>query len=175
VSNDGDPQDPLASREQGLDPNTSRLSPAQQALPMPGALTSVAATSTRYTGPIPSPDMLADYERVQPGLGKSLVEAFLAEGEHRRESERRTQRHVTALSESQMRNATLGVWLGFGVVVILAGVSVYAITLGYPWAASCILGADVAGLVAVFVHGRSAQRDEELARISNESEDPEGD
>jgi uncharacterized membrane protein len=117
----------------------------------------VAAQASSYTGPIPPPEMLAAYERVTPGLGTKLVEAFLSEGDHRRELERRSQQLDEQITIDEAQATRLGMCLAFGVVVIFAGVAVFAFSLGHPWAGASILGATLLGLVRVFVVGRKAQ------------------
>lgn len=44
-----------------------------------------------WDGPIPPPGILREINEVVPGAAKQIVDQFIAEGEHRREMEKRKQ------------------------------------------------------------------------------------
>jgi uncharacterized membrane protein len=56
---------------------------------------------TRFSGPLPPPGLLDEYELVLPGLAGRIVAMAEAEGEHRR----RLQRRVVRLSEAGLASA----------------------------------------------------------------------
>lgn len=113
-------------------------------------------TSIQYREPRPHPQLLAEYERVTPGVGEKIIEAFIAEADHRRKGERFERRLSETLTHSQIANARLGLWLAFAAVVIFASVALVAILRGHPWAGVTILGVDLLGLVTVFIGAESS-------------------
>jgi uncharacterized membrane protein len=135
--------------------------PEQLPLKMPGAIS--ARRSEHYVGPIPSPQMLADYDRVIPGLAEQLVQSFLWEGEHRRECERLDQEQTREYLKADLQLQRRGMSLAFACVLVFAGVACLEIVVGNPWAGAAILGADLATLATVFVYARRAQTRERLA------------
>jgi uncharacterized membrane protein len=100
-----------------------------------------------FQGPIPPPDALAGYERIQTGLADRIVR--MAEEEQR-------QRHQleSEITKRSFDEARRGQNLGFaiGTVAIIAGA--LTATAGASIPGSIIGGGGVIGLVAVFVLGR---------------------
>jgi uncharacterized membrane protein len=106
-----------------------------------------------YSGPLPHPDMLKQYEEAVPGLAQVIVHQFSEQGTHRRWLEKTNMIHATGRS-----------WAGLacGLVVALAGLWA-AVQLG-GWAGAVLGAIDLVGLVGVFVYGSLGQRQERQAR-----------
>ncbi|MDR5882398.1 DUF2335 domain-containing protein [Caballeronia sp. LZ032] len=47
----------------------------------------VAVQAHSFRGPMPSPDYLAQYDRIMPGAGRMIVEEFQINGQHTRHME----------------------------------------------------------------------------------------
>lgn len=104
----------------------------------------VQTVSTNYIGPLPPPDMLEHYGRIQPGLVERILCMTEDEARHRRDLE---QRLIRDMSAEKRR----GQWLGCGVALAALGVSVFALWQGHEWAAAAIGTTTVIGLASVFV------------------------
>lgn len=112
-----------------------------------GGATQTQIQHVSFQGPLPPPDALAGYERIQPGLADRIVR--MAEEEQR-------QRHQleSEITKRSFDEARRGQNLGFaiGTVAIVAGALTAAAGASIP--GSIIGGGGVIGLVAVFVLGR---------------------
>ncbi len=107
-----------------------------------------------YSGPLPPPHVLAEYDAVFSGLAETIINTMQAEGNHRREIESRALEADISMGNRQFDEARLGQIFGFliGVVSIISG-SVIAV-MGAKWAGGFIGGSGVVGLVSVFIYGR---------------------
>jgi uncharacterized membrane protein len=47
----------------------------------------LVTVSQQWSGPLPSPAAMAEYDRIAPGTAAKLIDAMLVEGEHRRRLE----------------------------------------------------------------------------------------
>lgn len=115
--------------------------------------------SFQFTGPLPPPAVLEQYNSILPDAADRIVSMAEKEQEHRH---RMQEKLIDAqiFDEKQQRNERrLGQIFGLsiGVVSILAG-SVTAV-LASPIAGGFIGSAGVVGLVSVFVLGRREQQD----------------
>lgn len=104
----------------------------------------VQTVSTNYIGPLPPPDMLEHYGRIQPDLVERILCMTEDEARHRRGLE---QQLIASIAAEKRR----GQWLGVGVALSALGVAVFALWQGYEWAATAIGTTTVIGLAGVFV------------------------
>jgi uncharacterized membrane protein len=106
----------------------------------------IEATFQHYQGPLPSPDILASFEQIVPGIAKSICNNFLEESQHRRAIEKD---YMT----NENRNSRLGVIFGFtlGMTGLVGGVIVAIYS--NPASGAIIAGGSLASLVGVFVYG----------------------
>ena len=102
-----------------------------------------------FSRPLPPPSM---YEQCEAVLGGS-AERILSMAE--REQQQRIDWEGKAL-ESACDETTRGQWLGFLVVIICLGSTVYLAAHGHEWVAAVIAGSCAAGLVGRFLQGRSS-------------------
>jgi len=79
------------------------------------------------TGPIPSPELLEQYESVHPGAAKWILQSAQLQAEHRRQIENRA---------SKTRNYGIAAMILF--MFPLAG---YTASLGHPWVAGLVIAA----------------------------------
>lgn len=89
--------------------------------------------SEYYAGPLPTAQMLADYDDVVPGCAEAIVENFTSEGDHRRARENRGQ-HYALVSLFMILATALG-----------------CVFLGEPFAGGMI---GIAGLGGLFITSR---------------------
>lgn len=133
-------------RDRGPDPRRKLPAPAETSTPalqeelFPEA---IEVWRSLFSGPIPPPDVLSEYNQVLPGLAERIVRMTEDEGRHRRDVESR----VVRLSELGLASATL-----IALTIIVGGL--VAAVKGAEHAGFAAVLAAVTGLVAVFVVGR---------------------
>lgn len=101
----------------------------------------------QFSGPIPSPDVLARYNEIVPNAAERILVMAESDATHQREIE------MAALN-AQRRERRLGQVFGFSIGIAALAVAALALMKGHAAAASVIGGTTVVGLVAVFVTGR---------------------
>lgn len=109
--------------------------------------------SVEWSGPLPPPGILAEYERVLPGSAERIFGAFEQQGDHRRKLE-------TSVVVGGGRRSWTGQLLGFVVVIAFLIVSAWLIDRGHSVAGTIIGTVDLASVAGVFVYGRYSQRSE---------------
>jgi uncharacterized membrane protein len=115
-----------------------------------------------FRGPLPHPRHLQAYEDACPGLADRIV--AMAEEAHNR-FENRLDKEL----EYEFTDRRLGMWLGFGALVVLVASGTVVIALGNTAVGGGLLGAAVIGTaIGTFVHGR---RDEK-AHTESEMREP---
>ena len=106
---------------------------------------------SQFSGPIPPPDVLLEYNQVLPGLADRIVQMAEDEGRQRRALAAR----VVRLSELGLASATL-----ISLAIVVGGL--IAAALGAPLAGFAAVLVAVTGLVTVFVVGRRVGPPREL-------------
>ncbi len=102
-----------------------------------------------WTGPLPPPAALEEFDKIVPGAAARIVEEFQKEAEHRRKLELREASFVQWDTHVGQALAILFALSAFGVVA-------FAIYMKAPWVAG-VLGASVIGAgVVAFLRGRNA-------------------
>ncbi len=107
----------------------------------------------QFSGPLPHPEHLRQYEEILPGAAERILNGFERQSTHRQDLELRV---VQANIQAQTR----GAWLGFVVALTFLAGSAWLIANGYTLGGSILGGADIGGLVSVFVIGKREQRKE---------------
>jgi uncharacterized membrane protein len=123
------------SRE--LDPDTGKMTQAVH----------TEIKSMSWQGPLPPPQILAEYEDILPGSAARVFHEFQLESAHRREFER------TGLRGS-IRIELMGRISAFIFAIGALGVAAYCAHLGFPAAAIGIGGITISAVVGAFVLGR---------------------
>ena len=95
-----------------------------------------------YSGPIPPPAMLRDYEEVLEGSADRLLTMAERESKHR------------ALYEN------LGLIFGFVAALALVALSAYVVSLGFAWQSVGIIIGSIAGTASTFVYSNRSRRQE---------------
>ncbi|MBF0136095.1 MAG: DUF2335 domain-containing protein [Magnetococcales bacterium] len=98
----------------------------------------------QYIGPIPPPQMLAEYEKIVPDFPERILKRFEEEGNHR-----------AAMEREAWAFHRRGQWMALS-VGIFAMTSALVLTLaGHDTVGGIMGGGTVIGLVSVFVTGRT--------------------
>ena len=109
------------------------------------------STFEAHSGPLPHPQILAEYDKVVPGLAKQLAEALATEGAHRRELETKEVQLTEATVLGDLNNQRLGIKLGFS-LCLLGLVAATALALaGRETTAVVIAGIEFSGLATAFI------------------------
>ncbi|MGZ9035145.1 MAG: DUF2335 domain-containing protein [Rhodospirillales bacterium] len=109
-----------------------------------------------YSGPLPHPDHLKQYESMKFGFAERIFVRMEAEQKHR---------HRLELEEATVdnRNATFGLFLGFVVSVGLIGSAIYCAMIGATAIGVALVGASALGLVRTLVSGSRSRANERRA------------
>lgn len=111
-------------------------------------------------GPIPPPDVLAEYEKTHPGLAERIVAMAEAQSRHRQELEKASAKMVSDDAMASRLERRRGQVIG-GIVVIIAISAAVAVGVwgNGPWAnaaSAAIGGIPLVGLVLVFMTGKKS-------------------
>lgn len=104
----------------------------------------VMQTLEMYSGPIPHPESLAQYDRIYPGAGKLIIDNGVAESQHRRQLETNS---LTYTRNDRRRRD----WMGFviGVIGVFAGA--WLIHEGHAVVGTALSGGTIVILVGMFL------------------------
>ena len=123
------------------------------------------AASQHISGPIPSPEMLRQYEQLKPGMIDWIVKMADDEAVHRRSTEAQAIEIQGRDQKAYRRSELLGQIFGFAIGVTALVCATIMGVHGAQWSASIVGGGGVTGLVTAFIVGRNTylkQRDQEI-------------
>jgi uncharacterized membrane protein len=109
--------------------------------------------SRLYTGPLPPPEMLADYSNVIENGAERIFRQFEAQGDHRRELE-------MIVIRSENARAWAGIVIGSIVALGFVAGGVIIAIYGSPAWATAWSAAGIAGIVGAFIYGTRSRRQE---------------
>lgn len=96
-----------------------------------------------YYGPIPHPDILLEYDRMDKGAAKQIIDNGVAESVHRRSQEKKSL--LYAMHDNRRRD-----WMGFVIGLLIIGVGGYLISKGFTITGTIMSGVSGVMLVSVF-------------------------
>lgn len=120
---------------------------------------------SQYSGPLPHPEILKQYEEILPGISERIFTNFEKQTNHRIELEKKQQEEDFVLAK-QGQNYALTIAI-FGILSSLA-----AIYLGSPTVAGILGGSTIIGLVTAFINGNKIKQ-QERENIRTELNSPE--
>jgi uncharacterized membrane protein len=105
------------------------------------------------SGPLPSPEILREYDLLVPGAAERFIARFEKQSDHRMALER-------AVIDGENRRSNRGQWIagGLGLVALLVA-GTLGIT-GHETAAVAVVGIDFASLAGAFIYGTISRRQE---------------
>ncbi len=127
--------------------------------------TKITAVSSYYEGPLPSPQILEQYEAIVPNAAERIFKAFENQTNHRMELEK-------SVISSDIKRAYVGLSLGFAVSMTALLGGVYTAVQGHPGAGGTIATASVVALAGVFVYGSSMRKAERSTRKDQKKIEP---
>lgn len=105
----------------------------------------------RYSGPLSLlPEDLAKYDQVVPGAAERIIKMAESEMEHRHVQENR-------MSKSVIITTIISIIFAFLSVIILSGITFYALYKGYDTVAASIAVGAIAAVAGVFIFFKSKQ------------------
>lgn len=104
----------------------------------------------QFTGPLPSPEMLLQYEQTHPGLANRIVAMAESEQQHRHHLE-------TKNVEGMIGKDKRGQVLAFLITCLITMISAFLIYAGHPILGSLFGGATLVALVSLFLGGKQRQ------------------
>jgi uncharacterized membrane protein len=108
-----------------------------------------------HKGPLPSPEVLAGYEKIAPGFADRIVRMAEGEIEHRRGLEQQEFDANRAYMHHVCSSEKLGQWLAAGVAIVMPAIGAYVALHGEPTAGATIGVSGVATIVSALILGRS--------------------
>lgn len=110
--------------------------------------------SQTIEGPLPPPHMLAEYERVHPGLSGVIVDSFKNETTHRHAMEVQAMSIEDRVATAFINERRRGQHYGLFIAMLIVGGSIVLGLNGQGWAATVMGGVGFASIVGAFVVGR---------------------
>lgn len=104
-----------------------------------------------YSGPIPSPEQLREFEAILPGLANRLVTMAENQSAHRIQTEK-------IVVNSQQRQSGVGQYLGFFISVLAICGGIFLAVNGHPGVGGTLTSGTVISLATIFVLGKQQQR-----------------
>ena len=106
-----------------------------------------------YSGPIPSPELLAQYDEVVPGSAELIVGQFIKQGDHRIEIEK-------LAIQAAIQRSKWGLIAGFVLALVTIAGSFYMMFLGKETVGFAGILLAIGSLAGTFVYGTLSQRKE---------------
>lgn len=114
----------------------------------------VSAQVSTFSGPLPHPAQLAQYEQVQPGFAQAILTMAQKDQEHQHQMELRNQETERAIVQSHMKYFGRGQIIAGGIAIIGIAGAVVASVFGSPGAGIGIVSAVMVPLGAAFALGK---------------------
>ncbi len=128
--------------------------------PQQGQVLSARAENVKVSsGPIPNPETLAQYDKVYPGLAKTIVTAFEAEYQKRHRLETRTLEADIEAMPLDHADIRRGQWLGFIICIVGLISGAILVYLGHDAAGAAIGGGSLASLLAAYLRNSPGQQE----------------
>lgn len=108
-----------------------------------------AISASTWSGPLPPPAALREYEAVLPGSADRILTAHEMQVAHRIQSEK-----ISINGDS--RRSYFGLFAAFFVAVLGIGGSIYLISTDHDWAGVGLAGIHLVAIVTVFIRGSRA-------------------
>jgi uncharacterized membrane protein len=127
-------------------------------LPPPQNAVSFRGQVRHYTGPLPPPEILREYDAILPGAADRILKNFETESDHRRSLEKDESDAGTRFMEKQLGLLARG--QKFGLVVVIAGfaTAAYSVHVGAAITGAVIGTVDIVALVALFITGKRGKQ-----------------
>lgn len=117
------------------------------------------AVSQQFSGPLPHPEILAQFEKVLSGSADRIITAFENETEHRQHIENSIVNAQTRAVDAEIKERSCGqTWAGVLVILLILSATVCAL-YGAEEYAKIIGGTTIVGLATLFIFQSRAKKD----------------
>lgn len=108
----------------------------------------------QYSGPVPSPEILAKFEEIVPGAAAKLVQLALTEAEHRHNIEKKQLDANIEFTREYFKDTKRGMAIALITTTLVLAIIVLALFLKQSIVAGIMGGSTIVALATVFVVGR---------------------
>ena len=115
----------------------------------------VTLQQTSFSGPLPPPAILKQYNEAVAGAADRILAMAEREGEHRRAIELLALEHNAKILRHTARDILIGQVFAFIISLGFLTIAAYAIDLGNPLAGTILSTIGIGGIVSAFIFGRS--------------------
>ena len=126
-------------------------------------IASVTQRTATWSGPLPPPPVLKQYDDLVPGAAERMVRITESQAEHRIRME-------SAVILGDARRSAAGLIFAFILSLLIISLGAYAVIWGNPWVGVAVIGINIAGLAGVFVYGTNSRRRERERKASEPQE-----
>ena len=119
------------------------------------------AIATQYTGPIPPPTALREYDAILPGAAERIMTLAEAEAKHRHTMDVEGARQNDTVIEKSFDERKRGQWFGLIIGSLALVTAIIALLNNHPTVAGVIGGTAAVGLVSAFLVGRLRRKDKQ--------------
>lgn len=116
--------------------------------------TTLVQKQTYHEGPLPAPQILAEYENLLPGAAERILAMAEANAAHSMEMEKKLLEAQIADAQETHTDTRRGQWGGIFSVAAAFALAGLALYCGHPTVAGTICSVTILSLVTVFVTGR---------------------
>ena len=110
------------------------------------------ALTQAFSGPIPPPAVLAEYDSRFPGFAERIMSMAEREAETRHELEK-TNAEIASRDIAAARTETRrGQWMSFAITAMAFAAAIYCAKIDQPWVAGIIAGATLASGVSTIMN-----------------------
>lgn len=127
-----------------------------------GQVTQTRQIIRQFAGPLPSPDMLQEYENTHPGLADRIVTMAESEQQHRHQLE-------TKNVEGIIKKDTRAQIIAFLITCLITMTSALLIYTGHPVLGSLFGGATLVALVSLFLGNKQRETKKDRQEQTNEA------
>lgn len=164
------------NQRQNSSSDNSLTSPANRPLvnnPPPGEesrkllqISSQRQVTESFSGPLPPPQVLRQYNEIVPGLAGRIVAQAERQTEHRIQME-------SKVVQSDISKSWAGLVCGFVLSLCCIVGGIICVLQGHDWAGAAIITTSLAGLAGTFIYGtatRKAERTEKTKILAGKND-----
>ena len=116
-----------------------------------------------YSGPLPPPAMLQQYNEIEPGLADRIVKMAEGQSAHRKDLE-------SKVISSDIKNSRLGIICGLSVVMACITGAVLTSIFGNQYVAGALGLGSLGTLAGTFIYGTNSRKKERDSRKDSDNE-----